>query len=248
MVPVRKSKLPGQHTAAIRVCGDYSVTVNQQLETHRQPIPLPEELVLKFGGGYGFTKIDLADAYHQIPLSPESQKKLALSTHRGVLLQKRLPFGISSAPGYFQEIMTQLTKDLKGVVVYLDDILVTGATATERVQNLRALLQRLQEIGLRCRLEKCVFGQPQVEYLEHKLSNAGIAKGTKADAVLRMPSPTNVAALRSFFGSVQFYGKFLPNLSTTITEPLHKLTRKGETWNWSAEHENAFKTERCSVL
>ena len=145
VVPVRKSKLPGQDTAAIRVCGDYSFTVNQQLETHRQPIPLPEELMQKLGGGYGFTKIDLADAYHQIPLSPESQKKLALSTHRGVLVQKRLPFGISSALEYFQEIMTQLTRDLKGVAVYLDDILVSGATATEHVQNLRALLQRLQK-------------------------------------------------------------------------------------------------------
>ena len=63
----------------------------------------------KLGGGYGFTKIDLAEAYNQIPLSPESQKRLALSTHRGVLLQLRLPFGISSAPRYFQEIMIQLT-------------------------------------------------------------------------------------------------------------------------------------------
>ena len=209
MVPERKSKLPGQDTAAIRVGGNYAVTVNQQLETHRQPIPLPEKLIQKLGGGYGFTKIDLTDAYHQILLSPEGLKKLALSTHRGVLLQKRLPFGISSAPGYLQEIMTQLTKDLKGVAVYLDDILACGATAAEHVQNLRALLQRLQGKGLRCRLEKCVFAQPQVEYLGRKLSKAGIAKGTKADAVLRMSPPTNFAALRSFFGSVQFYDKFL---------------------------------------
>ena len=57
-------------------------TVNPQLETHRQPLPLPEELMHKLGGGYGFTKIDLADAYNQIPLSKESQKKLALSTQR----------------------------------------------------------------------------------------------------------------------------------------------------------------------
>ena len=53
----------------------------------------------KLDGSYGFTKIDLADAYIQIPLSKESQKKLALSTHKGVLLQIRLSFGISSAPG-----------------------------------------------------------------------------------------------------------------------------------------------------
>ena len=115
VVPIRKTLLPGQTVPSLRVCGDYSVTVNSQLETHRQPITVPEELMNKLGGGYGFTKIDLADAYNQIPLSSESQKRLALSTHRRVLLQKRLPFGISSAPGYFQEIMSQLTSDLKGV-------------------------------------------------------------------------------------------------------------------------------------
>jgi len=83
----------------------------------------------KLGGGHRFTKIDLADAYNQIKLHPESRKRLALSTHRGVLLQNVLPFGISSAPGYFESIMDSLTSDLPGVAVYLDDILVSGASA-----------------------------------------------------------------------------------------------------------------------
>ena len=69
----------------------------------------------KLGGGYGYTKIDLADAYNQIKLAPESQRRLALSTHLGVLLQQRLPFGIKSALGYFQEIMKKLTSDLPGL-------------------------------------------------------------------------------------------------------------------------------------
>ncbi len=113
----------------------------------------------KLSGGYYFSKIDLADAYNQIKLGPESQKRLALSTHRGILLQTRLPFGISSAPGYFQEIMDQLTRDLSDVAVYLDDLLVSGSNSEEHLQNLQALLQRLQDKGLRCNLEKCCFAQ-----------------------------------------------------------------------------------------
>ena len=61
-------------------------------------------------GDYSFTKIDLAVAYNQIPLSKESQKKLAWSTHKGVLLQMRLPLGIGSAPGFFKKIKFQLAK------------------------------------------------------------------------------------------------------------------------------------------
>ena len=89
----------------------------------------------KLGRGYCFSKIDLANAYNQICLSPDSQKKLALSTHKGVLLQKRLPFGIKSAPGYFQEIMEQLTQNLRGVAVYFDDNLVSGDNAKDHLRN-----------------------------------------------------------------------------------------------------------------
>ena len=240
VVPVRKSPLPGQTQRRIRVCGDYSVAVNGQLEPHRQPLPLPSDLRRKLSGGCGFTKIDLADAYNQIPLSEESQKRLALSTHRGVLLQTRLPFGISSAPGYFQEIMTQLTSDLPGVAVFLDDILVSGTTAEDHLSNLRGLLQRLQDKGLRCRKEKCQFAQPSVEYLGHTLSSQGIGKGSKADAVQQMPEPENVAGLRSFMGSINFYCEFLPATLSTITEPLHRLTRSDTPWKWGQEERAAF--------
>ena len=50
------------------------MTVNSQLEDHRQPIPLPEDHMRKLGRGYCFSKIDLANAYNQICLSPDSQK------------------------------------------------------------------------------------------------------------------------------------------------------------------------------
>ncbi|ELU14081.1 hypothetical protein CAPTEDRAFT_213520 [Capitella teleta] len=40
------------------------------------------------------------------------------------------------------------------------------------------------EVRLRCRLEKCQFAKPCVEYLGHMLSSTGIAKGQKVDAVI----------------------------------------------------------------
>ena len=207
VVPIHKPSLPGQLTK-LRVCGDYSVTVNQQLEPHRHPMPLPEDLMRKLGGGYGFSRIDLADAYIQIMLAPESQKRLALSTHRGVLLQMRLPFDITSAPGHFQEIMDQLTSDLQGVAVCIDDILVSGATASEHLKNLRSLLIQTpgdERSSLPSgKMHLCsAFGRVPWSYP----FSTGIAKGPKVDAVKRMPPPESVSGLRSFLGSVQFYGK-----------------------------------------
>ena len=56
MVQICKKALPGHPNGKIRVCGDYSVAINSELETHCYPIPLPEDLMRKFSSGYGSLK------------------------------------------------------------------------------------------------------------------------------------------------------------------------------------------------
>ena len=56
-----------------------------------------------------------------------------------------------------------------------------------------------------------------------------------------MPTPKNISTLKSFLASVQFYSKFLPPYFSEITEPLYKLTRKGQQWKWGEEEATSFK-------
>ena len=93
---------------------------------------------------------------------------------------------------------------------------------------------------MRCKLAKCAFAQPSVEYLGHVLSRQGIAEGPKVDAVLKMHASTDVSSLRSFLGSVQFYGKLSPNLAT-CTQPLSRLRRSNTPWRWGTEEQDAFQ-------
>ena len=125
--------------------------------------------------------------------------------------------------------------------MYFDDILVNGDNAKDHLMNLRALFKRLEEKGLRCNRERCVFAQVSIDYLGHTLSRQGIAKGSKVDAILEMPTPKNISTLKSFLASVQFYSKFLPPYFSEITEPLYKLTRKGQQWKWGEEEATSFK-------
>ena len=74
--------------------------------------------------------------------------------------------------------MDKLTSDLQGVALYMDDILVSGDTASD-LQNLRSLLERLEEKVLHCCLEKCSFAQSSIEDFGHTLSQQGISKGKK---------------------------------------------------------------------
>ena len=76
-----------------------------------------------------------------------------------------MPYGISSAPGYFQKIMDDITKDLPDVAVYLDDILASGKNTGDRLYNLKQLLQRFSENGWRCRKEKRDFAE-NTEFLK----------------------------------------------------------------------------------
>ena len=69
-------------------------------------------------------------AYMQITLSEDSKQYVVITTHRGPFHYNRLPFRIASTLGIFQWVMEGILKDIPGVVVYLDDILVTGRTDT----------------------------------------------------------------------------------------------------------------------
>ena len=87
----------------VRICGVYRVTVNPQLKINQYPLPHPNELFAALNGGEKFTKIDMSEAYLQLELDEESQNLVVINTHKGLFCSTRLPFGIASAPGVFQQ-------------------------------------------------------------------------------------------------------------------------------------------------
>ncbi len=95
---------------SIRVCGDFKSTVNAQLQIDKYPIPKPEDLFQKLSGGRYFSKIDLKEAYLQLPLDEESKKYLTVNTPIDLLQYQRLPFGVASAAAIFQRYIDQIVK------------------------------------------------------------------------------------------------------------------------------------------
>ena len=85
----------------------------------------------------------LVQACLQVPLEENSNEFVTINTSRDLYCYNSLPFGVSPAPSQFQRIMGNLLWGIPGVCVYLDDILVTGATIDEHLQNLEVTLQRL---------------------------------------------------------------------------------------------------------
>ena len=125
---------------------------------------------------------------------------------------------------------------------YIDDILVTGKTDEEHLVNLEKVFNRLQEHGLHLKQTKRAFMSLSVEYLGYVIDAEGIkATPKKVEAISKAPQPKNKTELRSFFGLVNYYGKFIPQLAP-VTQPLNQLLCKKTCWKWTAKYERAFST------
>ena len=78
----------------IRVRADFSKDLNAALKDYHYPLPTSEEVFNKLNGSVVFSKVDLSDAYLQIPVEEECSKLLCINTHRGIYKFERLAFGI----------------------------------------------------------------------------------------------------------------------------------------------------------
>ena len=113
--------------------------------------------------------------------------------------------------------MAQIFQGLQGVIVFIDDILVTGRTREEHTRNLWNVLDHLRQAGLRLRESKCLFFQESLEYLGHVISKEGIRPTNKrVKCVREAPPPQNKQQLQSFLGLMTYNAKFLPSLSYVL--------------------------------
>ena len=211
---------------SVRICGDFKVTINQASKLDRYPIPKIEDLLARLAGGKLFSKLDMSQAYQQLLLDDESKKYSVINTHRGLFRYNRLPFGIASAPEIFQRVMESLLSGIPGVIVYIDDILITGKTEADHLAALEEVLKRLENAGLRLKRDKCMFLAPSVIYLGYRIDAQGIRPvAEKVKAIQDAPQPRNVTELKSYLGLLTYYSRFLPNLSNTLA-PLYKLLKR----------------------
>nr|MCH9717641.1 DDE-type integrase/transposase/recombinase [Gammaproteobacteria bacterium] len=232
---------------SIRICGDFKMTINKVSKLDRYPIPRIEDLFANLSGGISFSKLDLSQAYLQLTLDDDSKRYTVINTHRGLFRYNRLPFGISSAPGIFQRTMESLLKDIPKVTVYLDDILVTGTSEENHLHNLELVLKQLLEAGLHLKKEKCQFLVPSITYLGHKIDSHGLHPlPAKIEAISNASVPKNVTELKAFLGLLNYYGKFIPNLSSVL-HPLYQLLSHTVNWSWTPVRMKAF-TDAKSLL
>ena len=89
----------------------------------------------------------------------------------------KMQFGLCNAPSTYQHLMSSVLQGLIGRIclAYLDDVIVFSKRRDKHVNDLRAVLDRIRDAGLKLKPAKCKLSCEQVLYLGHVISPSGVS-------------------------------------------------------------------------
>lgn len=230
-----------------RVCVDFR-RINAATVSDKYPLPRLGDLLKAVKGSRHFVALDQRWGYWQIPLEDAACRYTAFRCPVGLFEFIVMPFGLVNAPATFQRIMDNLFKDLryKGVLAYLDDLLIHGDDVGDVLQRLEVVLARMFQAGLRLNLEKCVFFPAVLKYLGHLFSDGKMYPNPKRTQLLRdAHRPKNICELRSLIGTLTYYSSYVPQFARWAA-PLNDLLvgrvkRKDlRPIEWTQRHEDSL--------
>jgi hypothetical protein len=190
-------------------------------------------------GAKYFSKIDLTWGFWNLRLDEASSKLCTFVTPWGVFRYTRLPFGVSPAPEMFHQVLADVLRDMDSVLLYMDDVLIYGATRKEHDKRLNKVLKRLVNAGFAISDTKCQFRKHSVVFLGHLLSGEAIQPDpAKVAALLNMKPPTNISEHCGLMGFANFMSQFLLHYSA-LMEPLRRLQSAKTHFKWPEDQQTA---------
>lgn len=134
----------------------------------------------------------------------------------------------------------------KFVLVFFDDILIYSHTTQAHWRHLELIFERLREIQLFVKRNKCRFGVSSVNYLGHVISSQGVsADPGKLESIIGWPTPRTVKELRGFLGLIDYCRKFVRGYGL-IAQPLTSLLKK-DAFFWSEDATQAFEKLKAAM-
>ena len=232
----------------IRMVIDCRVSINKFIIPDTYPLPLAQDIFASLSECKWFCCLDLAGAYTQLKLSKRSRQFVVINTIKGLYTYNRLPQGASSSASIFQKVMDQILVGLRFVRCYLDDVLIAGRTKEECEANLHLVLARLERANIKVNLKKCKFFVKSLPYLGHLITENGLLPSPeKLRTIKEAKVPKDESELKAYLGLINFYGKFVPHLSTKL-RCLYALLRKDVKFVWSDLCQKAFDESKLALL
>uniref|UniRef100_A0A8C4Q9V3 ribonuclease H n=1 Tax=Eptatretus burgeri TaxID=7764 RepID=A0A8C4Q9V3_EPTBU len=176
---------------------------NKVIVIDSHPLPHIEEVFTELQGMRMFSTLDLQSAYHQVPLHEESRDLTVFITYKGLFHYCHVPYGLPSAPRTFQRMMSQILAGQESVQYYPDNIIVYASSPEKYVECLQAVLNRLDQAGLKLHDDKCHFRKAELSFLGHVISEKGMSPNTK-HVVAVTQAPPKRCICSAFFSGFDF--------------------------------------------
>ena len=182
----------------------------------------------KTNGQVWFSNLDLKNAYSQLKVCEKTSKQCLFSIVGGKTTGSYQFltgfYGLIDIPNEFQRVMDSVLKNKPFTNCYIDDILVASkGSLKEHKATIHKILTILDKNNMGLNWGKCASFKFEIEWLVFRISGEGVRPlVSKADAIKNLPIPKSISELRPFFGSINQYVKFVPNLST-LSSPLYPL-------------------------
>ena len=220
--------------------------LNRALKRERYHLETLDELLPKLSKAKVFSKLDLSSGYWHVVLDQESSLLTTFQTPWGRYRWLRLPFGTNVSAEIFQKHLNMALDGLESAYPIADDILVYGSgnsleeANADHMKNLRSLLQRCRERGIKLSRKKAEIGLSETCFHGHLITRDGLKPDPKkVEAIAKLSAPTNVEEVQRLNGTVNYLARFMPHLSH-VMEPIRQLTRHDVSWNWSSVQDQAF--------
>ena len=233
---------------SLRFCIDLR-KLNARTVKDAYSLPRIEDSLDSLNGSYIFTSIDLKAGYWQVEMDTQSIPLTAFTVGPlGFYECVKMPFGLTNAPATFQRLMETYLGDLhlNWCIIYLDNVVIFFKSPEEHIEQLDAVLTKIEDAGLKLKPSKCEFFKRRIAYLGHIVSDKGIETDPKKiEAILKWPVPKTVHDVRSFLGFTNYYRKFIYKYAQKA-KPLNKLIsgdnvkKKHSKVDWTDECKTAF--------
>ena len=224
-----------------RPCADLR-EINKITRYEAHPLPNLDDSLKSLKGSRFFTSLDLNKGFMQMFLDEESSNKCSFPFAGTLYRFLRVPFGLKSAPGWFQLQMNTVLAGFtpEQLLVYLDDFLLHTPDLESHLILLDKVLARLQSYGLKIRPSKCEILKTEVEYLGHRISEEGISPlAASVDKIKNYPRPGTCKQVRRLVGLANWYREYVRDFSTLI-RPLTQCMSKSS-FKWTDQCEDAFQ-------
>ena len=198
-----------------------------------------DDVLPKLNRAKYFSIVDARSGYWNIRLDHASSLYTTFNSPHGRYRFLRLPFCLICVQDIFQKKVDETFGDLPGVTGIADDIIIYGCDLADHDTNLKAVMERAREPGLRFKAEKCKIRCTEIPFFGHIISSNGLAPDPqKVEAISSMDPSTSLADLQTFLGMTQFLSRYLPNLASHSAF-LRDLTKRSSEFQCQPQHQLA---------